>query len=130
MNSAELSQIIADILYEKKADDISVLPVAQKTTLTEYFVLASATTPNHAKALEDELSYRLKSQYDLSPLAVEGRETGRWILLDYAAVVVHLMCKQDRDFYDLDKFWAKKEGENLSPEDQSSQIGSEEQASL
>ena len=113
MNSAELSQIIADILDAKKADEVSVLPVGPKTTLTEYFVLASATTPNHAKALEDELTYQIKEKFDLTPLAVEGLESGRWILVDYASVVVHIMCKQDREFYDLEKFWT----ESLSPED-------------
>ena len=117
MNSAELSQIIADILDAKKADEVSVLPVGPKTTLTEYFVVASATTPNHAKALEDELTYQIKEKFDLTPLAVEGLESGRWILVDYASVVVHIMCKQDREFYDLEKFWTKKEAESLSPED-------------
>ncbi len=121
MKAEELSQMIADILDAKKADDIAVLSVGQKTSLTEYFVLASATTPNHAKALEDELTYKLKENYDLSPLAVEGLESGRWILVDYASVVVHIMCRQDREFYDLDKFWTKKEAENLSPEDHSFQ---------
>lgn len=124
LNSRELCEFVLHVLDEKKADDLSCIPVAEKTSLADYFVMASANTPTHVKALADELIYRLKQDYDIQALGVEGFETGRWVLLDLGSVIVHIMHKQERSFYNLEKFWEGKEGENLSPLDSESQESS------
>lgn len=121
LNSRELSEFVLHVLDEKKADDLSCIPVAEKTSLADYFVMASANTPTHVKALADEVIYRLKQDYDIQPLGVEGFETGRWVLVDLGSVIVHIMHKQERSFYNLEKFWEGKEGENLSPLDKENQ---------
>lgn len=124
LNSRELSEFVLHVLDEKKADDLSCIPVAEKTSLADYFVMASANTPTHVKALADELIYRLKQDYDIQALGVEGFETGRWVLLDLGSVIVHIMHKQERSFYNLEKFWEGKEGEYLSPLDSESRESS------
>ena len=110
----ELRDFIVGILNEKKADHISAIEVADKTTLADYFILASANTPTHVKSLADEILYKLKEDYEVLPMGVEGIDTGRWVLIDLGTIIVHIMHRQDRDFYNLDKFWSGKEAEHIS----------------
>ncbi len=117
MDTKQILDTIIGVLKEKKATDIVAIPVAEKTTLADYFVMASATTVTHLRSLEDDITSKLKEDFDLFPLGVEGREAGRWILIDYAAIVVHLMHKTEREYYALDKFWQGKESEIISPDD-------------
>ncbi len=117
MDTKQILDTIIGVLKEKKATDIVAIPVAEKTTLADYFVMASATTVTHLRSLEGDITSKLKEDFDLFPLGVEGREGGRWILIDYAAIVVHLMHKTEREYYALDKFWQGKESEDISPDD-------------
>lgn len=110
MNSEQFIKAITEILESKKAADIECIPVADKTTLAEYFIVASGNTVTQVKALEDELTYKLKEQYGILPEGVEGRDSGRWILLDYGSIIVHIFHKADREFYSLDTYWKKKTG--------------------
>lgn len=103
-----LANRIMQILESKKAFDLECLPVEEKTTLAEYFIIASANSTTQAKTLEDEVSYRLKEEENILPLGVEGRESGRWILLDYGSVIVHIFHREERQFYDLDKLWKRQ----------------------
>lgn len=105
MEAKALAEKIMGILEEKKAHQIEMIPVTERTTLADFFVVASGNSVTQVKALEDEVTYRLKEEDDLLPMGMEGAETGRWILLDYGTVIVHLFHREDRSFYDLDKLW-------------------------
>lgn len=117
MSSKEISEEIIKILNEKKAGNVSAIHVADKTTLAEYFVMASANTITHVRSLANEVKFKLEEEHQLSPIGVEGIESGRWVVLDYNSVIVHLMHREERDFYQLDNYWEKKEAEEISPQD-------------
>jgi ribosome-associated protein len=108
MNSKELSEKIAEILENKKALDIEILPVADKTIIAEYFVVASGSSTTHIKALADEVSFVLKDELKISTDHIEGFSTGRWILMDYKDVIVHIFHPEERENYSLEKLWSTR----------------------
>ncbi len=108
MTALEKAKKIAFVLDEKKGRDISILKVLEETTITDYFVIATATSSTHLKALCDEVEYKLKEE-DISAARVEGYQGGGWILVDYGDVIVHIFDATSRDFFNLEKLWAAAE---------------------
>ncbi len=104
MESTEILRIAANALNEKKAQNLSALKVDDLTVLTEYFLLCTATSSTHVRALADEVEFKL-TEAGLEPHHIEGKSTG-WILLDYNSVIVHVMSREAREFYNLDKMWS------------------------
>ena len=100
----ELLSKILKILDDKKAIDIKHMEIKDVTTITDYFVIASGTSSTHIKALADNLEYELKKD-GIYPNKIEGYETGTWILLDYADVVVHIFTEQERQKYNIEELW-------------------------
>lgn len=105
MNSKTTSEKIAEVLSGKKAVDVEIIPVAQKTIIADYFVIASGSSTTHVKALADEVAFVLKDELQINPDRIEGMSTARWVLLDYKDVVVHLFHPEERANYSLEKLW-------------------------
>lgn len=105
MTAQELAKAIQTILEDKKAKDIELLDVSEKTILADYFVIATGTSTTHVKALADEVEFVVKEKHQRPVDHVEGFESSRWILLDFGDVVVHVFHSEERDFYSLEKLW-------------------------
>lgn len=103
-NARELADAIAEILDSKKARDIKVLHVEDKTVIAEYFVICTGNSSTQVKALAGEVEYRTELR-GLSPYSVEGRDNNSWILLDYSNVIVHVFSREAREFYNLEKLY-------------------------
>ena len=103
-NARELADAIAEILDSKKARDIKVLHVEDKTVIAEYFVLCTGNSSTQVKALAGEVEFRTE-QRGLPPYSVEGRDNNSWILLDYSNVIVHIFSREAREFYNLEKLY-------------------------
>lgn len=112
METAKILEIAAAALDSKKAIDLSAIKVSDLTVITEYFLLASATSSTHVRALAEEVEEKLSEQ-GVEPLHIEGRATN-WILLDYGSVIVHVFTKDAREFYSLDRIWSDGEQVDLS----------------
>ena len=112
MESTELAQKIARILYDKKALDITVLRVAHMTVITDYMVIASGRSSLQVKALADDVDDALALE-GVTLRAREGQGEGRWIVLDYGTVLVHIFHPEDRRFYHLERLW--EDGQNRVP---------------
>ena len=108
MTSKELADKIVEILDSKKAIDIEVIALEDKSTLADYFVICSDNSTTQIKALSDEVEVVLKNDYEIYADHVEGRNSNRWVLIDYKDVVVHIFHPEDRANYDLEKFWNTK----------------------
>ena len=108
MDSKELATKITEIKKKKKGIDIEMLDVSEKTTLADYFVIASGNSTTQIKALADEVEYVLKNEFSLYPDHVEGRSGDRWLLIDYKDVVVHVFHPEERSNYNLEMLWAGK----------------------
>ena len=111
MKAEEIIRIAANALNEKKALQLNAVRIAELTVLTEYFIMATATSATHVRALADEVEEKLKTQ-GVEPQHIEGRATG-WIVMDYGSVIVHIFNREQRAFYDLDKMWADGEPVDL-----------------
>ena len=109
MNCDKIIDIASNVLNDKKALNISALHIGELTVIAEYFILATATSNTHVKALADAVEEKLKSE-GISPDHIEGKATG-WILMDYNGVVIHIFGRETREFYDLDRMW--DDGEKL-----------------
>lgn len=103
METLEILKTAAKALDSKKALDVQAIEIGDLTIITDFFLLATATSSTHVRALADEVEEML-SQAGVEPHHIEGRATG-WILLDYGSVVVHVFDKKSRDFYQLERLW-------------------------
>ena len=103
-SSEEIARAIAEVMDDMKAHDIKILRVSEKTAMTDYFVTCSGTSNTQIRAISGEIEYKL-GERGVSPLHIEGYETGTWIAMDYAHVMVHIFNREQRDFYKLEKLW-------------------------
>ena len=95
---------LARLLYDRKAQDIVVLNVSHLTVLCDYMVIASGRTDNQVSALADAVD-KLMAREGFALRRSEGRREGRWVILDYGHVIVHLFHRDERAFYGLDRLW-------------------------
>lgn len=109
MDQSTLALKIARILYDKKALDLTVLNVGHLTVITDYMVIATGRSTLQVKALADEVDEALALE-GISLRAREGTGEGRWIVLDYGTVLVHIFHPEDRQFYHLERLW--EDGQN------------------
>ena len=101
--SMELTKKIVKALDDKLARDIEVIKTEEVTIVADYFVIATANSNTHVRALADEIEYQLE-QEDIRPDHVEGRATG-WVLMQYGGVVVHIFLEDSRQYYNLERLW-------------------------
>jgi ribosome-associated protein len=80
--------------------------VTRATSVTDYMVIASGTSNRHVKALVDQVLESSRAR-GIPSLGVEGRESHEWVLVDLGDVVVHVMQKEAREFYDLERLWSE-----------------------
>ena len=100
-------------LYLKQAGDIMMYNVVDNTVIADYYVICSARSSTHIKALADEVCYRLELE-GVKELRVEGRDGGTWVLVDFGSVIVHIFSKDAREFYKLERLLNEETKEDLS----------------
>jgi ribosome-associated protein len=99
--AAFTSRIAAD----KKAMDVVVLDMRDASSITDYFLICSGGSERQVQAIADAIDEQL-TQSGIESLGVEGYREGRWILMDYGDVIVHVFSQETREFYDLERLWA------------------------
>ena len=97
-------QIIKEALEDKKATDIVAMDLTQVSTTLDYFIIASATSQPQLQALERNALDKMR-EAGIRAVSIEG-PSPRWVLLNFGAIIVHLMTPETRDFYDLEGLWA------------------------
>jgi ribosome-associated protein len=97
---------IVELASDKKASDIVLLDVRGQTTMTDYFVICSGQSDRQLAAIADGIEEGLKDS-DEEALSREGDASSHWLLVDYGGVIVHIMSKPERDFYQLEKLWSE-----------------------
>ena len=101
---------LASYLYEKKTQDIVVLKVSHLTVLCDFLVIASGRTANQVSSLADQVD-EFMSEHDILLRRSEGVRDGRWAVLDYGNIMVHLFHREERTYYGLDRLW--NDGTNM-----------------
>jgi len=97
--------MVVNAILEKKAGRMVILNVRDISSFADYFVLCDGTSDRQVQAIAASVQERMKKS-GILPLGVEGESAGKWILLDYADVVVHIFYQPVREFYDLERLWA------------------------
>lgn len=105
MNADNLAQRCAKSALDKKAQDLRILHITELSSLADYLIIATGTSDRHVQAIAEAVKVEQKQKFDTAPLAVEGMDEGRWVLLDYGDVMVHIFQEQVRSFYDLEGLW-------------------------
>ena len=105
----ELVDQLCAAIYEKKGEEIMVVDVAELTIVAEHFIICSGRSTPHIKALAEELEEKMERQ-GVYATRKEGLKEGRWIVLDYGPVIVHIFNREERLIYDLEALWSN--GEN------------------
>lgn len=90
---------------DKQAKDITILDISNVSVLADYFVICSAETPTQVRALTSFLRDQVKELYHRSPAGQENDQKNRWNLLDYGDVIIHILHREEREFYAIEKFW-------------------------
>ena len=103
--AVQLVQIAAEAAADKLADDIIAYDVSEQLVITDAFLLCSAANDRQVRAIVDEIEERLRIEADAKPVRREGEREGRWVLLDYIDIVVHVQHEEDRTFYALERLW-------------------------
>ncbi len=104
-DAAELAHRIVEIASDKKGNDIVLLRTAELTTMADFFVIMSGRSDRQVQALAGAIVDELRKE-GIRPLGTEGRQSARWVLLDYGAVIVHVFAPEERDFYGLERLWS------------------------
>ncbi len=111
MKSIELAEVILSALKERKAFDIVKINVEEKTSIADYFIIASARSSTQVKALSEHIEEAVEKNGGRA-IRKEGLQDARWIVLDFGDVIVHLFNDETRLFYHLERLWG--EGEQIS----------------
>jgi ribosome-associated protein len=102
----ELALTAAQAAADKKAQDIVIIDVGEQLVITDAFLLASAPNERQVQAIVDAIEEKLVQLPEKAkPVRREGERAGRWVLLDYVDVVVHVQHSEEREFYALDRLW-------------------------
>ncbi|GAB2745984.1 ribosome silencing factor [Kitasatospora kifunensis] len=103
--SQELITVAAQAAADKLAHNVIAFDVSDVLAITDAFLIASAANDRQVKAIAEEIEEKLREQLDVKPVRREGEREGRWILLDYLDIVVHVQHSEERSFYSLDRLW-------------------------
>ncbi|MBF6673645.1 MULTISPECIES: ribosome silencing factor [Glutamicibacter] len=105
-DSIALVKIAAQAASEKLAENMVALDVADRLGVTDAFLIVSGGSEPQVNAIVDEIQAKVLEEYSMRPVRREGFGLGRWVLLDYGDVVVHVQHQEDRVFYALERLWA------------------------
>ncbi|MFO1463951.1 MAG: ribosome silencing factor [bacterium] len=106
MDTLQLAQSIAREALDTKAKDLQLLDLRDLVSYTDFFILCTGTSDRHVKSIADRVHLKLKRDQGKLPVSYEGLQEGRWVLLDYGDVVLHVFQDEQRKFYGLDEMWA------------------------
>lgn len=115
LGSEALARLAAEACDDRKAVDIRLIRVEDVSSLADWFVICSGLSDVQVRAIARSVEDRLEQEAHRLPLRREGQREGRWLLLDYGELIVHVLTPQERHFYDLEAFWRHGEQHRFTP---------------
>ena len=103
--AVELVQVAAEAASDKLGEESIAYDVSEQLIITDAFVLCSASNDRQVRAIVDEVEDQLRIKSGAKPVRREGERDGRWVLLDYADIIVHVQHEEERGFYGLERLW-------------------------
>lgn len=114
IDSADISRLVVRAVLEKKAEDLAILDVNGRTSYCDLFVICNGANHRQVRAIAEHVLETVRREAGTRPVGVEGLESGRWVLVDFGDVVLHVFESSLRGYYDLDGLWM--DAPRLSPE--------------
>ena len=118
MDALEKVNLCGVYAEEKKAKDVVILEMAGLTDIADYFLIASGTGERHVTTIADHILKSLKAS-GVKPHLVEGNDEGRWVIIDYQNIVVHIFIEPLRELYDLESLWIEARRRRVEIENKS-----------
>lgn len=106
LDSNKFACVIAQFLDDKLGKNITILNISNVSSLADYFVIVTGDSTPHVKSLMEHVKDRVKTIFSRLPLKQENDAKNRWNLIDYGDVVVHILHKEERETYAIEKFWS------------------------
>ncbi len=104
MNPKKLLKQAKESINDAKGVDTKVIDVREMTDITDYMVIVTGTSSRHVRAISKSVIDALRDE-GIRPIGIEGEQHGQWVLLDYNDLLVHIMLRETREFYDLESHW-------------------------
>jgi len=109
MQADALKELVNEAIVSLKAEDVVVLDVRDRTSMTDYMIIASGTSRRHVSSIAENVVVEAKANAGCLP-KIEGGNGSDWVLVDLGDVIVHIMLPAAREFYDLERFWRDAPG--------------------
>ena len=122
MKPEELAETLGRLADDKKAADIVVMDLEGLTDIADYFVIAGGTSERHVRTIADGIREGMKES-KVRPAASEGYDEGRWVILDFQSVIVHIFLGSLRELYDLESLWLEAKKYRIKKENKDIEVG-------
>lgn len=116
LNSKEVVEVITEALLSRKGKDITIMDVSELTTLTDFFVICHGTSDVQIKALADAVEDDVREKTGEKAWKKEGLSARSWIILDFVNIVVHIMSREKREYYGIERMWNDAKITNIENE--------------
>lgn len=113
LNPQALLKIAVRVAEDKKAHNLTVLEISKISIIADYFLICTGRSPIHVKSIAREIVAEIAKQTSRHPRS-EGLREGRWVLLDYGDLVIHIFVEEERQFYNLERLWGDAEELNFA----------------
>ncbi len=107
LQTSKIVDAAVEYALDKKGFDLKLFDVREMSSLTDFLLIVSGRSDRQVQAIAENVRLELKNTHEELPLAVEGMDQGRWILLDYGELMVHVFQPDVREFYDLEGLWSE-----------------------
>jgi ribosome-associated protein len=108
-----LAILCLDLAGQFKASDIVLLGVSKLSSFADHFLICTGLSTRQVQGIADNLERALRN-HGLRPLGIEGRTEGKWVLMDYGEIIIHIFYEPVRHFYDLESLWSEAERLNVN----------------
>jgi ribosome-associated protein len=106
MTGEQIAKLCAKYADDKKAEEIKILDVTGLSPITDYFVICTASSPPHLRAIQAEIDDQMIVEHEMRPRWRDTNYESQWLVLDYGDVMVHIFGREKRDFYSLEELWS------------------------
>ncbi len=106
MDSQQLAELAAEACDDRKAKDIQLIQVNEVTTIADWIIVSEGQSDVQVKAIINSIEDKLQEEANRIPIRREGINKGKWALLDYGDLIIHILQPYERKFYDLEAFWS------------------------
>lgn len=105
MQPKQLQQFVVDKADNMKAEDIVIIDVREKSSITDFMILCTGNSTRHVTSIAKQIADEVRAQQNSLPFAMEGEHEGEWVVVDFGDVMLHVMQDEQRQLYQLEKLW-------------------------